>query len=178
MPNTSRFPCFAKSRALLSVCFGLAVTGPALAVSGAFVEAGHADDLDYGRIGLVWKPDMQWQATQGWRLVGQIESALGYWKSQAAQGREALELSVAPTARYRPNASGGTQPYLEAGLGAHLFSHRDIDARRDHDAVMQFSSHLGLGFTFGDRSQYDIAYRVQKIDADPGSQQVRLTYVY
>ena len=50
--------------------------------------------------------------------------------------------------------------------------------RRDHDAAMQFSAHVGLGLTFGDRSQYDIAYRVQKIDADPGSQQIRLTYAY
>jgi hypothetical protein len=95
-------------------------------------------------------------------------------------------VGFAPVFRLRPNASGASQPYWEAGIGPHLLSETRIDDQRDLGTNLLMAELIGFGVTFGEKTRYDLAYRLQHLsnwgykDPDDGVtlHQVRLTYLY
>ncbi len=159
---------------------------PAWALSGTAIEMGYADHAHILRASTLWNLDQRWLSGAGWHLAPQIYAGVGVWQGTGAHKNTAAEVFVTPSVRYRPNASSGQQPYVEAGLGAHLISESQLDDQRDLGANLLLSEHLGMGMVFGDRSQYDLSYRFQHMDnagqksANPGlnAHQVRLLYNY
>ncbi len=159
---------------------------PAWALSGTAIEIGHADHARILRASTAWNPDQRWLSGAGWHLAPQIHAGVGIWHGTAAQKNTTAEIFVTPSVRYRPNASSGQQPYVEAGLGVHLISESQLDDQRDLGSNLLLSEHLGMGMVFGDRSQYDLSYRFQHLDnagrrtTNPGlnAHQVRLLYNY
>jgi hypothetical protein len=53
-------------------------------------------------------------------------------------------------------------PFAEAGIGAHLLSDTRI-GNRDLGSAFQFGSLISLGVGFGERGQYELAYRFQHL---------------
>ncbi|MBM4189953.1 MAG: acyloxyacyl hydrolase [Betaproteobacteria bacterium] len=159
---------------------------PVWALSGMSIEIGHADNARILRASSVWNLDQHRSSGAGWHLAPQIHVGVGAWNGTATNKKTVAEIFVAPSVRYRPNASSGQQPYIEAGLGAHLISESRLDDQRDLGANLLVSEHLAMGVVFGDRSQYDLSYRFQHMDnagqrtANPGlnAHQVRLLYNY
>lgn len=158
----------------------------AWALSGISIEIGHADHARILRASTAWNPDQRWLSAAGWHLAPQIHAGIGAWNGTTAHKNTVAEVFVAPSVRYRTNASSGQQPYVEVGLGAHLISESRLDDQRDLGANLLLSEHLGMGVVFGDRSQYDLSYRFQHMDnagrqsTNPGlnAHQVRLLYNY
>ncbi len=159
-------------------------TAPAWALSGVAIEIGHADHTRILRASTLWNPDQRWLSGAGWNLTPHIYAGVGVWDGTAAH--TATEVFVTPSVRFRPKATSGQQPYVEAGLGVHLISESRLDDQHDLGANLLLSEHLGMGIVFGDRSQYDLGYRFQHLDnagrraTNPGlnAHQVRLLYNY
>jgi hypothetical protein len=148
-------------------------------VDSLAAQAGHAEAANVARIGVTWQWDRQWFTEGHWHLTGYWEASLGYWEGQGGSGRTLWDVGLAPVFRLRPNASGGTQPYLDAALGAHKFSSARLDASHDLDTALQIAQKLGLGVTFGDKTRYDLSYRLERLTGeDITSHQVRLSYLF
>lgn len=173
-------------RAIAFLFAGLVAAAPAAAVDGYLVEAGAANHIQTLRIGMIRQWNAQWFTVGHWHLTGYWEGSVGAVNSDGTGGRTVAGLGVAPVFRFRPNASGGTQPYWDVALGLHLLSDPRIDDRHDLGSALQLAPQLGLGVTFGDKSRYDLGYRFLQLtnaglkEPDDGLalHQVRLTYLY
>lgn len=165
---------------------GLAASGPSFAIDGYFVDAGGNNRLQSLKLGMIRQWQEQWLRRDHWHVTGYWEAALAYLHSDGPASKTVAEVSVTPIFRFRPDASGGVQPYLDAGVGLHLLSTSKIDANHDLGTALQFGPLLGLGVTFGDKSQFDVGYRFQHISnaglTTPNDglnlHEVRLTYLY
>lgn len=165
---------------------GLVAALPALAVDGYVVEAGAGDDVAAVRVGMIRQWNRQWLDDGHWQLTGYWEGTIAVLDSDAPGGKTVADLGFAPVFRFRPNASGGTQPYWDVALGLHLLSRAKLDDRRRLGSALQFAPLVGVGVTFGEKSQYDLGYRFQHYsnlglsEPDDGLDlhQVRLTYLY
>ena len=166
---------------LLSLC-GLTVH----AADAYVLSAGHGDGTTLVRASLVWPWEKRWFSDGDWHLTGYWEANAGLWKSQNPGGKVVAEAGIAPVLRLRPNASGATQPYWEAGIGPHLLSRTHVDDRRDLGSALLLAEHLGFGVTFGEKTRYDVGYRLQYLSnagvnaANDGItlHELRLTYLY
>jgi len=157
---------------------------PAHAIDGMSLELGNGDGVNMGRVGVQWafkKPLFQWA---NWQLASYLDAAIGYWNFGGAtptQNKDIFELGLTPVMRVQPNGLVG--PYIEAGLGVHLLSHTSIGDTRMSTAF-QFGNHIGLGYRFGARESFDVAYRFQHLsnasikrpNAGINFNQIRLQY--
>ena len=170
-------------RALAFLLTGL-MAMPALAVDGYFVEAGGGDDLRAVRVGMVRQWQRQWLDEGRWHLTGYWEASLAQVESDQPAGKSAVDIGFTPVFRFRPNASGGTQPYWDVAVGLHVLSREKLDSKHDLGGTVQIAPLVGVGVTFGEKSQYDLGYRFQhqtRLDDDQDTldlHQVRLTYLY
>jgi lipid A 3-O-deacylase len=137
-----------------------------------------------GRIGLQWDWNRRWLQTTNWHVGGYWDLALGQWhKRNVAPGQndDVTDLGITPVFRVQRNDLQG--PYIEAGIGAHLLSRSDI-GNKQLSTRFQFGDHIGIGYRFGDKGQFDLGYRFQHLSnagikrPNPGINfsQVRLTY--
>jgi hypothetical protein len=157
----------------------LLMVSQARAVDSLAARLGQAEDANLAGLDATWQWDRQWFAEGHWHLTGYWEGGLAYWDGQGAGAKSVWELGFAPILRLRPNASGGTQPYLDAGIGAHLFSGGKLNATRELDSGLRIAQQVGLGVTFGAKSRYDISYRVGYLPSDDiTSHQVRLSCLF
>ena len=157
----------------------LAAVPSAQAVDSLAVRLGQAEDANVAGLDAAWQWDKQWFSEGHWHLTGYWEGRLGYWEGQGPGAKSAWELGFAPVLRLRPNASGGTQPYMDAAIGAHLFSSNRLYATHEFDSRLQIGQQVGLGVTFGAKSRYDISYRVGYLPNDDiTSHQVRLSCLF
>ena len=165
---------------------GLAASVPAMAVDGYVVEAGGAGHVQSLRVGMIRQWADQWFTEGNWHVTGYWEATLAYLNSNALEGKSAADVGVSPVFRFRPNASGGAQPYWDVALGLHLLSTSHLDDRHNLGSNVLLAPLLGVGVTFGEKSQYDLGYRFQHLTnagmKDPDDvlnlHQVRLTYLY
>ncbi|MFA5082991.1 MAG: acyloxyacyl hydrolase [Hydrogenophilaceae bacterium] len=165
---------------------GLAATAPAMAVDGYIVEIGGADRVQSLRIGMIRQWADQWFDEGNWHLTGYWEATLAYLNSNRPEGKSAADAGVSPVFRFRPNAMGGAQPYWDVALGLHLLSRTHLDDQHNLGSALQLAPLIGVGVTFGEKSQYDLGYRFQHLtnfglqETDDGLSlhQVRLTYLY
>lgn len=88
-----------------------------------------------------------WWTTQLWGkrldLVGEFE--LAYWHSTHRSGRDAVQLGLTPMFQWWL----GERLYLEAGIGAAVFSSNRVGDRRLGSALL-FADHLGVGYQLND----------------------------
>jgi hypothetical protein len=175
-----------KNSAYAFLFAGLAAAAPALAVDGYLVEAGANGDIQSLRVGMIRQWDQQWFADGHWQLTGYWEGSAAVLNSDGANGKIVANLGLTPVFRFRPNALGGAQPYWDIALGLHLLSDSKIDDQHDLGSALQLVPLVGVGVTFGEKSQYDLGYRFQHYtnaglkEPDDGLSlhQVRLTYLY
>ncbi|MFZ5484806.1 MAG: acyloxyacyl hydrolase [Pseudomonadota bacterium] len=172
---------------VLSLCLAGALTsGHAVALDGYTVEIGGNDNVQSVRVGMIRQWDRQWLSEGRWHLTGYWEAQMGLLDSDRPAGRSVAHLGFAPVLRLRPNALGGTQPYWDIAVALNLLSRTRLDDKHDFHGALQFAPLVGVGVTFGEKSQYDLGYRFQRIsnegfsDGDTGLNlhQVRLTYLY
>jgi lipid A 3-O-deacylase len=165
---------------LLATLFAL----PALAVNGYFVETASGNEARALRIGMIQQWPTKWLEEGRWHVTGYWEGSLGKVESTRPGGKTATSLGLTPVFRFRPHASGGTQPYWDVAVGLHLLSRARLDARRNLGSGLQVAPLVGVGVTFGEKSQYDLGYRFQGLarfsseDDNLDLHQVRLTYLY
>jgi len=159
---------------------------PAMALDGYIAEAGGGEGVHSVRIGMIRQWDQQWFSEGHWHVTGYWEASLGQLSSDRADGHSAADLAFTPVFRLRPNASGGAQPYWDIALGLHLLSSTRLDHKHAFSSAVQFGPLVGVGVTFGEKSQYDLGYRFQHLtnanvsqpNPDLNLHLVRLTYLY
>lgn len=167
------------------VSLGLGLTCPVQAADGLVVESGGSPDASSLRVGAIRQWNQRWFTEGHWHLTGYWEAAIGAWQADD-HGGAVLNASLTPVFRFRPNASGGTQPYWDAGIGVMLLSKTRVGPDVRLGSAFQFNDVVGFGVTFGDKSQYDLGYRFQHVsNADIARHndgidfhQIRLTYLY
>lgn len=139
---------------------GLA-SAPALAIDGFAVEAGRGEGVDRGRIAVQWDWSRQWFKGSDWHLGGYWDLSLGQWHDGSVapgQNDNITDIGFTPVFRIQSNSLVG--PYVEAGIGVHLFSRSQIADKR-MSTLFQFGDHIGLGYRFGAKSAFDLGYRFQ-----------------
>lgn len=147
----------------------LVATTVAQAVDGVSIEGGRSfssrnDDTDMVRVGVQWDWDVKWFEHASWYLTGYWDLSLGYWSNDdRLDDHDVIDLGFTPTFRLRSSATSGFIPYVELAVGAHYLSDKDISDQRKFSTNFQFGDHIGLGFMFGDKGQYDLSYRLQHL---------------
>lgn len=173
------------ARLALSVSLFLAVTS-AQAVDGYTVELGHGDDsTELLRVHAKWNWDKRWFESGNWHLTGYWEATLGHMWGDGGGARKLWDVGLTPVFRLQSNGSR-TGPYVEGAIGAHFLSGARINHKRQFGTSFNFGDHLGFGYVFGQRGQYDLGYRLQhmsnsglkKPNDGINFHEVRLTYNY
>lgn len=167
-----------KSPSRLLTLLILAAAAPAAtAVDSFVVELGDGDDAAQ-RVGfaVTWTWSRKWFADGDWFLGGYWEVGGSYWDADEGRtGTDSLgELGITPVLRLEPHRDmGGLLPYVELGVGAHVFTDTELEDK-DFDIPFAFGSHLGAGMRFGDGARWELGYRYQHLsnaslgDSNPG----------
>jgi lipid A 3-O-deacylase len=142
---------------------GLA-SSAALAVDGVSIEAGRGNDrVNMARIGAQWNWKQTWKLDNNWQLGGYTDASIGTWHANTrAPGQNASLIDIGLTPTLRLSRSSGSGPFAEIGLGTHLISHTAITSRTFSTAV-QFGTHLGAGYRFGNKQAFELGLRVQHL---------------
>jgi lipid A 3-O-deacylase len=142
--------------------FGLAAL-PAQAVNGVSIELGTGDSTDMGRVGVQWDWNKRWLQTGEWHVGGYWEASIGRWHrdtNAVGQNSNLTDVGFTPVFRFQRNDLKG--PYAEAAVGFHWLSRTQIGDKR-MSTQFQFGDHLGAGYRFGDKGQYDLGFRYQHL---------------
>ncbi len=174
-----------KLSAIALLIAGLAAL-PAQALDGYVAEIGASGDIKTVRVGMIRQWDTQWLNEGHWHVTGYWDAGLAYMNSNRPEGKDAASIGLNPVFRFRPNASGGSQPYWDVALGVHMLSRSKLDDRHNLGSTVQIAPLVGVGVTFGEKSQYDLGYRFQHLtnlgieapDDGLSQHQLRLTYLY
>ena len=152
------------TKKIFGAFFLVLIYGQSFAVDRFALEAGTGDE-SADRVGaaLQWQWDSRWFESGDWFLGGYTEVSISYWDGDSGRtGNSTLsEVGVTPVFRLqRYNNNNSMTPYFEFGIGAHYMSDSKF-GDKDMSTEFQFGDHVGVGFVFGDRQQYDISYRYQ-----------------
>ena len=163
-------------RALLGVLLcGLAQ--PALAVDSVFaILGGDRNIVVYGG-GLGWEPwwSMPMENDRLLSLRG-IATVTGWDNRYKPVNKSLVAFGAYPVLRFEGGQMWGLVPYIEGAVGFNLLTHTWIEERRLSTAF-QFGEFVGVGFSFGDKHQFDLAARYQHIsNADIKRPNDGLTY--
>jgi lipid A 3-O-deacylase len=141
------------SAALALLALSLAPLAAAATAEGRAValQAGEAGS-DYERVGLSLRLGPLWSSQWGnWKASLRPELELSHFRyTGPAAGPDSMEQIGAIGVLHLHHGEGSIRPYVEAGLGAALFS-RDQLGSKDFSTSFQFSEHLGLGLEFAER---------------------------
>lgn len=140
-----------------------ALSGSAAAFDSVAVEIGKGNGVDMARVAVQSHWQRQWLRSGEWHVGGYWDFGLGQWDRgsvRAGQNDAITELGVTPVFRLQRNDRRGA--YAEAGIGVHYLSRTSLGDRR-FATQFQFGDHLALGYRFGPRGAYDLAYRYQHL---------------
>ena len=173
--KTVRGACFAAALVLCGIL-------PAHAVDGLAIEAGQEHRTDMWRVAAQWQWSQRWLQGEQWHLGGFWDLGLAQWE-QTVPGERARLLEIGLTPVFRLQANDLRGPYLEAGIGAHVLEATSLGNKR-FSTAFQFGDHIGFGYRFGARGEFDIGYRYQHLsnagvklpNSGLDSNQVRLQY--
>jgi len=138
---------------------------PVRALDSIALELGTAaGDEDVGRFGAAFKWDWgaQWFADGDWYLGGYWELGANYWDGDKGRtGNDSLgDFHATPVFKFQRKAGAAFSPFLEFGLGAHVYTDDSI-GNKNFDIPFAFGTHVGGGLRFGSRQQYELLYRFQ-----------------
>lgn len=168
----------------------LILATPVLALDSLSVELGNnnkSPQTSAVRVGGQWNWDRKWLTEGTWFLGGYWDASIAQWHSSDVDGKHDIaDFSFAPVFRYQKSGTTGFIPYVEASIGIHYLTNTQITQHRRFSTHYQFGDQLGVGFRFGGKGEYDLAYSFQHIsNADiekpnPGIdfQQIRFKYHY
>ncbi len=167
-------------------CFAVALLMwdvlPSHAVDGLAIESGQDHRTEMRRVGTQWQWSQRWLQGEDWHLGGFWDLGLAQWEQNVPGTRNRLrELGLTPVFRLQANDLRGV--YAEAGIGAHLLGATSL-GNKHFGSAFQFGNHLGFGYRFGTRGEFDISYRYQHLsnagiklpNSGLDSNQVRLQY--
>ena len=140
-----------------ALAFAVLVPSHANAVDGFAAEAGGGNGVDLWRIGAQWKWQKKWFTGGAWHLGGYWDLQLGQWDGAS----NVTDIGLTPTFRFEP--SSGYGPYVEAAIGFHYLSSKNIAGGKQFSTHFQFGDHIGAGYRFGDKGRYDIGVRLQHL---------------
>jgi lipid A 3-O-deacylase len=149
-----------KRSAVLSLVTLLAAA-PAAAIDGISVLGGTGEDGHMGQLGLVWDWKAKWLQTGDWSLGGYWEADASYWRGSGRNANSFGGIGITPVFRWQDNSTGGIAPYIEAAVGIHFFSGVVLSDEKKMGSSFEFGDHVGAGFRFGDKNQYEFGYRFQ-----------------
>jgi lipid A 3-O-deacylase len=145
---------------LLSVFFSMAAT-PSYAVDGVAVIAGTGDDADMMGLSVQWDWEKRWFTEGDWSLGGYWELDGSYWKGEGRDANDIYGIGITPVLRLQRAAINNIMPYIELGIGAHVFSEKTLNDDKNMGTNFQFGDHVGTGIRFGRDLNYDLGYRFQ-----------------
>ena len=167
-----------KARIVCAVA-ALAWAGAALAIDSVSAEVGRGTgSASLGRVGLQWSGHTTFFAARGKELRHYLDLSFGAWNG----GQDTVyDFSVTPV--FRLARAGGT-PYIEAAIGFHFLYDLDVGHGREFSTHFQYGDHVGVGWRFGSRREWDVSGRLQHLsngglrDPNPGINflQLRLQY--
>jgi hypothetical protein len=137
---------------------------PSAAASPWLVDVGRGNAIQFIGVGrtLFDRRDVlrdgAWQLDRLW--VGRVS----FWNAEHPEpsGKHLADLSLMPTLRLSERAHDGMQPFVEAGIGAHLLSQTSIDNRRMSTAF-QFGEQLAVGVRFEGAVPFSISFRGEHV---------------
>jgi opacity protein-like surface antigen len=141
----------------------------ARAIDGISLELGESDSsnasVDIARAGLQWNLAPRFAFGADWHIGTYLEASFAYWDndSRLRTNSSLVDIGLTPVLRLQPTNPGAIAPFVEAGVGAHLFSETAVSTVRHFGTSFQFGSHIGAGLRFGPRHAYDISYRYQHL---------------
>jgi len=148
-------------------CIFLFVALPGYALDSLSFEVGNNfkdTQTKVVRVGGQWDWNKKWLADGAWFLSGYWDASVGQWHSKDVDGtHDVVDFGFAPVFRYQKAVSSGFIPYVEASVGAHYLTNTDITLHRRFSTHFQFGSHVGAGFRFGKKGEYDLTYVVQHV---------------
>jgi lipid A 3-O-deacylase len=141
----------------------------ALAIDGVSLEFGSSDSsnssVNMYRVGVQWDWKKHLIEAGNWNLGGYWDLSGGYWdnRSPLRTDSQLTEIGFTPTFRFQQNTISGFSPYAEIAVGFHFLSRTSVSSERKFGSSFQFGDHVGAGFRFGDKGEYDIGYRYQHL---------------
>jgi len=128
------------------------------AVDGVSVEAGSGNNsVDLWRVGAQWKWQKHWFTQGDWHLGGYWDAQIGRWNGAS----NITDISLTPTFRLEPKSGYG--PYVQGAIGFHYLSGKNISTSKQFSTNFQFGDHVGAGYRFGQKGQYDLGIRLQHL---------------
>ena len=141
----------------------LAPAQPARAVDTVFASIGGDVHIAIFDVGVAWAPWWSMPLENNRQLSLRGMASISYWVAPSNHDHHSLfALGGYPILRLDLEPMGGVVPYIEAAIGFNLLSHTWIQDRRMSTAF-QFGEFAGVGFTFGDKRQFDLGARYQHI---------------
>lgn len=134
----------------------------AYAIDGVSFELGKGDGAEMGRVGVQWDWNKRWFQGKDWHLGGYWDLAIGHWRRDAVAGQNdsITEIGLTPVFRLQQNDRRGL--YAEAAVGFHLLSRTSLGDKR-FSTQFQFGDHVGIGYRFGAKGEYDLGLRYQHL---------------
>ncbi|MCC2594973.1 acyloxyacyl hydrolase [Pusillimonas sp. MFBS29] len=125
------------------------------AFGGISVRAGYSDN--YNRAELAWESPSLWtyRFSEGYgRLDLVAELGAAYWMANGSRSRSSVwQFSATPLLRW----TWSERYYLEAGVGATVFSHTTF-ADKQLSTAFQFGDHIGIGAHLSDSSRLGLRF--------------------
>jgi hypothetical protein len=157
----------------------------AWAPTGAWLQAGSADETQTLTAGLVW--DWSWQRALGRGVIsGYWEASIGRWHSNEETGSSSYwvtQVGITPTLRWQP----GSWPeglLLEVGIGLNSLVPIYRSGDKHFSTAFNFGDHIALVKQFGERRREELALRFQHYSnagirhPNPGENFVQLRYTH
>jgi len=153
----------AMSALLLSLCV-VPASAADFGIDSMSIEGGYSPnnngDVGMGRVGVQWDWGVKWLEMGNWYLGGYWDLSAGYWHSSDS---DIGDFGFTPVFRFQSDATSGFSPYIEVAVGAHVLTDTSITTGRQFSTNFQFGDHVGAGFRFGDKGEYDLAYHLQHL---------------
>ena len=150
---------------LARALFALALACPAhsaLAQDSVFATFGGDTIFVYG-VGIGWAPWWSTELENDRKLsLRGIASVSGWYARGHDVNKTLVAFGLYPVLRLDMAPVADVVPYVEAAVGFNALTHTRIENRRLSTAF-QFGEFVGVGFTFGDKNQFDLGARYQHI---------------
>jgi len=154
---------------MLLACLGLlGVSGWARADIAVSVEVGRGESVDIWGLGLRTADLHTWHLPRDVDIGVSILGRVDHWHGVETNAivDDLWDLSATPVFRVQPEDHSGVTAFLDVGIGVSLISHTQINAHRVLSTAFQFNELIGPGVSFGERGQYEVAFRVQHTSND------------